>query len=134
MSDSERIATRFTGGNQLVVELWGAAKIDDWTIAEVAIPRAIDATRSTLECFRLRKSPGDGSLFAVARMADAQIVIHAWPKNSYAIIGILARGGTEACRAASVLIEAFQPERSEIRTTTALTIWRRSSLWRPSLG
>ncbi|WP_442869727.1 S-adenosylmethionine decarboxylase [Bradyrhizobium sp. CCBAU 65884] len=134
MSDSEAIATRFTGGNQLVVELWGATKIDAWTIAEVAIPKAIDATCSTLECFRLHKSPGDGRLFAVARMADAQIVIHACPKSSYATIGILARGGTEACRAASVLIEAFQPERSEIRTTTASTVWRRPSLWRPSLG
>lgn len=119
VSDGEPIATHFTGGTRLIVELWGAKKIDDSTIAEVAIHRAILAARSTLERLRVRTSSRDGRLFAVARMADAHIVIDAWPKSSYATIGILARGNTDACRVASVLIEAFQPERSEIRTTIA---------------
>ncbi|QQO23539.1 adenosylmethionine decarboxylase [Bradyrhizobium diazoefficiens] len=56
--------------------------------------------------------PGDG-VSAIAVLAESHMTLHTWPERSYAAVDVFVCGDGNPASAVPVLVEAFQPERSD---------------------
>ncbi|WFT97183.1 adenosylmethionine decarboxylase [Bradyrhizobium barranii] len=105
-----------TGATHILIELWGAKNLDDPAIAEDAIRKAIRAASATLLHLHIHKfCPGHG-VSAIALLAESHITLHTWPERSYAAADVFVCGDSDPASAVPVLVEAFQPERSDVRS------------------
>ncbi|KRR26066.1 S-adenosylmethionine decarboxylase proenzyme [Bradyrhizobium lablabi] len=105
-----------TGATHMLIELWGAKNLDDPAIAEDAIRKATRAARATLLHLHVHKfCPGHG-VSAIALLAESHITLHTWPERSYAAADVFACGNSDPASAVPVLVEAFQPEQSDVRS------------------
>ncbi|MGY3622402.1 adenosylmethionine decarboxylase [Bradyrhizobium sp. USDA 10063] len=104
-----------TGGTHMLIDLWGAKNLDDSAIAEDAIRKAIRAASATLLHLHVHEfSPGHG-VSAIALLAESHITLHTWPERSYAAADVFVCGDSDPAGAVLVLVEAFQPEQSDVR-------------------
>lgn len=101
-------------GLHLIVDLWGAARLDDQAFIESTLRDCVDAAGATLLHIHLHRFTENGGISGVAVLAESHISIHSWPEHGYAAMDIFMCGETEPHRAVEILREAFQPERIEI--------------------
>lgn len=123
--DNEREAppALSTGATHMLIELWGAKNLDDPAIAEDAIRKAVRAASATLLHLHVHKfCPGHG-VSAIALLAELHITLHTWPERSYAAADVFVCGNSDPASAVPVLVEAFQPEQSDVRS-----FWRGVSI------
>ncbi|MFB6463955.1 adenosylmethionine decarboxylase [Bradyrhizobium tunisiense] len=105
-----------TGATHMLIELWGAKNLDDPDLAEDAIRKAIHAASATLLHLHVHKfCPGNG-VSAIALLAESHMTLHTWPERSYAAVDVFVCGDSNPASAVPVLVEAFQPERSDVRS------------------
>lgn len=105
-----------TGATHMLIELWGAKNLDDADLAEDAIRKAIHAASATLLHLHVHKfCPGHG-VSAIALLAESHMTLHTWPERSYAAVDVFVCGNSNPASAVPVLVEAFQPERSDVRS------------------
>ncbi|WP_354065765.1 MULTISPECIES: adenosylmethionine decarboxylase [unclassified Bradyrhizobium] len=115
-SEKEAPPALSTGATHILIELWGAKNLDDPAIAEDAIRKAIRAASATLLHLHIHKfCPGHG-VSAIALLAESHITLHTWPERAYAAADVFVCGDSDPARAVPVLVEAFQPERSDVRS------------------
>ncbi|MGY8663501.1 adenosylmethionine decarboxylase [Bradyrhizobium sp. UFLA05-109] len=104
-----------SGGTHMLIDLWGAKNLDDPIIAEDAIRKAVRAASATLLHLHVHEfSPGHG-VSAIALLAESHITLHTWPERSYAAADVFVCGNSDPASAVPVLVEAFQPEKSDVR-------------------
>jgi len=101
-------------GLHLIVDLWGAARLDDQAFIESTLRDCVDAAGATLLHIHLHRFTENGGISGVAVLAESHISIHSWPEHGYAAMDIFMCGETEPHRAVEILRKAFQPERIEI--------------------
>ena len=109
----QRVGDRFAGLH-LIVDLWGARRLDDEPFIETALRNSVDAAGATLLHIHLHRFTENGGVSGVAVLAESHISIHSWPEHGYAAIDIFMCGDTDPHRSVEVLREAFRPERVEI--------------------
>lgn len=109
----QREGDRFAGLH-LIVDLWGARRLDDTTFIERTLRDCVDAAGATLLHIHLHRFTENGGISGVAVLAESHISIHSWPEHGYAAMDIFMCGDTEPQRAVDVLRDAFQPDRLEI--------------------
>jgi S-adenosylmethionine decarboxylase len=104
----ERDGERFAG-THLIVDLWGAERIDDLGYVEDTLRQCVDAAKATLLHIHLHHfTPNDG-ISGVAVLAESHISIHSWPESGYAALDIFMCGAAEPHCAIEVLRERFRP-------------------------
>ena len=96
-------------GTHLIVDLWGASRLDNQRVIERALRMAAEAAGATLLRLDLHTFPGTGGITGVAILAESHISIHTWPERGYAAIDIFMCGGAEPHKAIDVLRGAFVP-------------------------
>lgn len=101
-------------GLHLIIDLWGAGRLDDQAFIERTLRDCVDAAGATLPHIHLHRFTENGGISGVAVLAESHISIHSWPEHGYAAMDIFMCGDTEPMRAVDVLRDAFQPERIEI--------------------
>ena len=109
----QREGERFAGLH-LIVDLWGAARLDDRAFIEATLRDCVDAAGATLLHIHLHRFTENGGISGVAVLAESHISIHSWPEHGYAAMDIFMCGETHPQRAVDVLRDAFQPDRIEI--------------------
>ena len=109
----QREGDRFAGLH-LIIDLWGAHRLDDEAFIEATLRNCVDAAGATLLHIHLHRFSENGGISGVAVLAESHISIHSWPEHEYAAIDIFMCGETEPHRAVNVIRNAFQPERVEI--------------------
>ncbi|WP_080134406.1 adenosylmethionine decarboxylase [Bradyrhizobium sacchari] len=103
------------GATHMLIELWGAKNLDDPAHAEIAMRKAIRAARATLLHLHVHQfCPGHG-VSAIALLAESHLTLHTWPERSYAAADVFVCGDSDPANAVPVLVDAFQPERSDVR-------------------
>jgi len=107
--DGERFA-----GLHLLLELWGAQRLDDEDFIEATLRRAAEAAQATVLDIRLHKFLSSGGVTGVALLAESHISIHTWPERAYAAVDIFMCGDCDAYQAVPALEQAFEPGRLEI--------------------
>ncbi len=96
-------------GTHLIVDLWGAERLDDLDHVEQTLVDAVDAAGATLLHIHLHHFTPNGGISGVAVLAESHISIHSWPECGYAALDVFMCGDAQPERAVDVLRTAFRP-------------------------
>ncbi len=106
----ERNGVRYAGIH-LIVDLWGAERLDDLVHVEATLRDAVTAAKATLLHIHLHHFTPNQGISGVAVLAESHISIHTWPENGYAALDVFMCGGAEPQATIEVLRAAFKPDR-----------------------
>jgi len=100
-------------GVHLIIDLYGAKRLNDLPFIEMVMRKCITASRATLLNMHLHPFEPNG-VSGVAVLAESHISVHTWPDDNYAAFDVFMCGDTapEAC--ADILQSSFEPERIEV--------------------
>lgn len=97
-------------GTHLLIDLWGATRLDDIELVEEALRKsAIEGGATILHCHLHHFEP-NGGISGVVVLAESHISIHSWPERGYAALDVFMCGDCDPYKAIPVLKEAFKPE------------------------
>jgi len=109
----ERNGTRYAG-THLIVDLWGAERLDDLAHVEAALRNAVTAAKATLLHIHLHHFTPNRGISGVAVLAESHLSVHTWPENGYAALDIFMCGDADPQATIAVLRDAFKPERLSV--------------------
>ncbi|MCC2668007.1 MAG: speH [Armatimonadetes bacterium] len=101
-------------GTHLLIDLFGAERLDSVEVVRAALTEAASACGATLLDIRLHHFGGGGGVTGVALLAESHLSIHSWPEHGYAAIDIFVCGPCDPYRVLPVLEAAFRPTRTEV--------------------
>ena len=111
---TERAGVRCAGAH-MIIDLYGASRLDDLPLIEQTLRRCVDAAGATLLHLHLHHFEPNGGVSGVAVLAESHISIHSWPERNYAALDIFMCGKARPERCIEVLLETFTPRRAEIQ-------------------
>jgi S-adenosylmethionine decarboxylase len=97
-------------GVHLIVDLYGAERLDDIDHIETVLRRAIAAARATLLHIHLHHFEPNGGVSGVAVLAESHISIHTWPENGFAALDVFMCGKADPDACIPVLRDGFRPK------------------------
>ena len=103
----ERDGARFAGSH-LIIDLFGARKLDDLKHIERTLKRCVEVAGATLLHIHLHHFTPKGGVTGVAVLAESHISIHSWPDAHYAALDVFMSGNTNPHLLIDVLREAFE--------------------------
>ncbi len=109
----ERDGVRFAG-THLLIELWGAANLDDPGLIETTLCEAARASGATILHAHMHRFSPYGGVSGVVVLAESHISIHTWPERSYAALDVFMCGDCDPYKAIPVLRQAFEPDNVQI--------------------
>jgi len=122
----QRNGVRFAG-THLIIDLYGAIRLDDLQHVETTLRECVAAAKATLLDLSLHHFTPNGGVSGVAVLAESHISIHSWPEHKYAALDIFTCGKSEPHNAVEVLRANFKPERlvveEHLRGKTPHTTW-----------
>ena len=98
-------------GAHLIIDLYGAQRLDDLDHIETTLRRCVEAAGATLLHIHLHHFEPNGGVSGVAVLAESHISIHSWPEASYAALDVFMCGNANPDRCVPVLRKAFNPKR-----------------------
>lgn len=101
-------------GTHLIIDLWGASKLDDLEVMEQAMRDAVAVAGATLLHIHLHHFTPNGGISGVAVLAESHISVHTWPERNYAAFDIFMCGDAQPERAIPVLQAAFNPSSTNL--------------------
>ena len=110
----ERDGVRCAGAH-LIIDLYGASKLDDIAHIEAALRDCVDEAGATLLHIHLHPFEPNGGVSGVAVLAESHISIHSWPERDYAALDVFMCGDAKPERCVDVLERAFRPSRTEVK-------------------
>ena len=111
----ERDGVRFAG-NHLIVDLFGASRLDDLKHIEQTLERCVEVAGATLLHVHLHHFTPNGGVSGVAVLSESHISIHSWPEANYAALDVFMCGGAKPELCVEVLREAFQARKVVVKT------------------
>jgi S-adenosylmethionine decarboxylase len=102
----ERDGVRFAGSH-LIVDLFGARRLDDLKHIERTLKRCVEVAGATLLHIHLHHFTPNGGVSGVAVLSESHISIHSWPESNYAALDVFMCGDAKPHLAIEVLREAF---------------------------
>jgi S-adenosylmethionine decarboxylase len=97
-------------GAHLIVDLYGARRLNDIEHIEATLRQCITAARATLLHIHLHRFQPAG-VSGVAVLAESHISIHTWPDAGYAALDIFMCGKANPDACVPILREAFKASR-----------------------
>ncbi len=110
----ERDGVRYAG-TELIIDLFGARKLDDVKHIERTLKRCVEVAGATLLHIHLHKLSPHGGITGVAVLAEAHISIHTWPGADHAALDLFMVGDAKPYQAIEVLRQAFRPTEMTVR-------------------
>ncbi|WP_366029453.1 adenosylmethionine decarboxylase [Hyphomicrobium sp.] len=102
----------------MIIDLYGARRLDDVGHVERTLKRCVEASGATLLHLHLHPLKPTGGVTGVAVLEESHIAIHSWPENGYAALDIFMSGRADPARVIPVLQKAF--EAKEVCVTAQL--------------
>jgi S-adenosylmethionine decarboxylase len=102
-------------GTHLLIDFWGATRLDDPDYIENALRKAVDAAGATLLHIHLHHFSPNGGVSGVAVLAESHISLHTWPERGFAAFDVFMCGACDPHRALPALKAAFSPGRVELQ-------------------
>jgi len=96
-------------GAHLLIDLWGASRLDDREYIEETLKRCVTACHATLLHIHLHQFSESGGISGVAVLAESHISVHTWPERDYAAFDVFMCGAATPSNAPAILEEAFKP-------------------------
>jgi S-adenosylmethionine decarboxylase len=98
-------------GVHLIVDLYGAQRLDDLDHIEATLRRCVEAAGATLLHVHLHHFEPNGGVSGVAVLAESHISFHSWPEAHYAALDVFMCGKASPDKCVPVLRKAFSPKR-----------------------
>lgn len=95
-------------GKHMIIDLWGAKKIDNLELMEAAMRKCVEVCGATLLHIHLHHFQPNGGISGVAVLAESHISVHTWPERDYAAFDVFMCGNSKPELAVGILAEAFQ--------------------------
>ena len=105
----ERDGVRFAG-THLIIDLFGARRLDDLKHIERTLKRCVEVAGATLLHIHLHHFTPNGGVSGVAVLSESHISIHSWPEANYAALDVFMCGEAKPHEAIAVLKDAFQAD------------------------
>ena len=102
-------------GTHIIVDLWGASRLDELEHMENAMREAVELSKATLLHIHLHHFSPNGGISGVAVLAESHISVHTWPETNYAAFDVFMCGDAEPEQAVFVFNKYFQPEKFNVR-------------------
>jgi S-adenosylmethionine decarboxylase len=109
----ERNGIRYAG-THLLIDLWGADKLDDIELIERTLRQGADEAGATILHCHLHHFEPNGGVSGVLVLAESHISIHTWPEASYAALDVFMCGDCDPHKAIPFLEKAFTPDRVDV--------------------
>jgi S-adenosylmethionine decarboxylase len=101
-------------GTHLIIDLWGASRLDELDHIETALRDCVEAAGATLLHIHLHHFTPNGGVSGVAVLAESHISVHTWPERDFAAFDVFMCGDAEPHKAVEVLRKAFGPDRVDV--------------------
>ncbi len=96
-------------GTHLIIDLWGASRLDDLELMEQTLREAVDVAGATLLHIHLHHFTPNAGISGVAVLAESHISVHTWPERDFAAFDVFMCGDARPELAIDVLKRAFHP-------------------------
>ena len=103
----ERDGVRFAG-THLLIDLFGAKRLDDLKHIRETLKRCVDVAGATLLHIHLHHFTPNGGVSGVAVLSESHISIHSWPEVGYAALDVFMCGEAKPHLTVDVLKAAFR--------------------------
>jgi S-adenosylmethionine decarboxylase len=110
----ERDGVRYAG-THLLIDLFGAKRLDDLKHIRETLKRCVDVTGATLLHIHLHHFTPNGGVSGVAVLSESHISIHSWPEVGYAALDVFMCGDAKPHMAVDVLKTAFKADRVVVK-------------------
>jgi S-adenosylmethionine decarboxylase len=111
----ERDGMRFAG-THLLVDLFGARRLDDLEHIKSTLTRCVEVAGATLLHIHLHHFTPNGGVSGVAVLSESHISIHSWPEADYAALDVFMCGEAQPHKCVEVLREAFSARDVLVKT------------------
>ncbi len=102
-------------GIHLLIDLWGASRLNDVKYMEDVLQRCVSASFATLLHLHCHQFSNSGGLSAVAVLAESHISAHTWPERNFAAFDVFMCGAAQPINVIDVLKEAFLPKEVNVK-------------------
>jgi S-adenosylmethionine decarboxylase len=102
-------------GTHLIIDLFGARRLDDLKHISETLKRCVEAAGETLLHIHLHRFPHNGAVSGVAVLAGSHISIHSRPEAGYAALDVFMSGNADPHATIGVLESAFKPDRKVVK-------------------
>ena len=109
----ERDGVRYAG-THLLIDLWGASRLDDIDNVESALRSAALAAGATILNVDLHCFEPNGGISGVVVLAESHISIHTWPERGFAALDVFMCGDCNPYHGIPALKQAFKPENIQL--------------------
>jgi S-adenosylmethionine decarboxylase len=103
-------------GTHLIIDLWGAKRLDELELMEDTLREAVTQAGATLLHIHLHHFTPNGGISGVAVLAESHISVHSWPERDFAAFDVFMCGDAQPEKAIAVLEAAFIPSRVVVDT------------------
>ena len=103
-------------GTHLIIDLFGAKRLDDLKHIKETLKRCVEVAGATLLHIHLHHFTPNGGVSGVAVLAESHISIHSWPEAGYAALDVFMCGDADPEKCVPVLKQAFSARRAEVNT------------------
>jgi len=100
-------------GVHLLIDLYGAAHLNDTAYIEATLMDCINASGATLLNMHLHPFDPTG-VSGVAVLAESHISVHTWPEQGFAAFDVFMCGNTKPEVCADIMKAAFKPAHMKI--------------------
>jgi S-adenosylmethionine decarboxylase len=104
----ERDGVKFAG-THLILDFWGAQKLNDLQVMERTLRECVDKCCATLLHIHLHHFTPNGGISGVVVLAESHISVHTWPERGFAAFDIFMCGNARPEEAIAILKRAFSP-------------------------
>jgi S-adenosylmethionine decarboxylase len=111
----ERDGVRFAG-THLIVDLFGASRLDDLEFIKKTLKRCVEVAGATLLHIHLHHFTPNGGVSGVAVLSESHISIHSWPEADYAALDVFMCGEAQPQKCIDVLRDAFEASDVVVKT------------------
>ena len=106
---------RVFAGTHLLIDFWGASRLDDLDHIKEALREAVLAAGATLLHIHLHHFSPNGGVSGVAVLAESHISVHTWPERGYAAFDVFMCGSCDPYDALPALRGAFEPGKETLK-------------------
>ena len=111
----ERDGVRYAG-NHLIIDLFGAKRLDDLNHVEDTLKKCVDTAGASLLHIHLHHFTPNGGVSGVAVLSESHISIHSWPEADYAALDVFMCGEARPELCVDVLRDAFEAREVVVKT------------------
>ena len=102
-------------GSHLLIDLWGASRLNEIDYMEEVLRRCVEASHATLLHLHCHQFSDSGGLSAVAVLAESHITVHTWPERDFAAFDVFMCGAAQPQNVVGVLQQAFEPSDLKVK-------------------